>query len=96
MCIRDSIISWNLWQMDGLHLSVPGGKPQPAPEQLDLFSMFGAAEPQPPTVSCNCLLYTSLTSKYSGTEVKVDGEECTIVRQGDILAVVEDLSLIHI
>ena len=28
-----------------------------------------------------------LTSKYSGTEVKVDGEECTIVRQGDILAV---------
>ena len=23
----------------------------------------------------------------SGTEVKVDGEECTIVRQGDILAV---------
>ena len=31
-----------------------------------------------------------ITSKYSGTEVKVDGEECTIVRQGDILAVVED------
>ena len=47
-----TIISWNLWQMDGLHLSVPGGKPQPETEQLDLFSMFGAAEPQPPTVSC--------------------------------------------
>lgn len=31
-----------------------------------------------------------LTSKYSGTEVKVDGEECTIVRQSDILAIVED------
>ena len=31
-----------------------------------------------------------ITSKYSGTEVKVDGEECTIVRQSDILAVVED------
>lgn len=30
-----------------------------------------------------------LISKYSGTEVKVDGEECTIVRQSDILAVVE-------
>ena len=28
-------------------------------------------------------------SKYSGTEVKVDGEEYTIVRQGDILAIVE-------
>ena len=31
-----------------------------------------------------------ITGKYSGTEVKVDGEECTIVRQADILAVVED------
>ena len=30
-----------------------------------------------------------LTSKYSGPEVKVDGEECTIVRQNDILAIVE-------
>ena len=30
-----------------------------------------------------------ITSKYSGTEVKVDGEEYTIVRQGDILAIVE-------
>ena len=47
-----TIISWNLWQMDGLRLSVPGGKPQPEAEQLDFFSMFGAAEPQPPTVSC--------------------------------------------
>ena len=31
-----------------------------------------------------------LTSKYSGTEVKVDGEEYNIVRQNDILAIVED------
>ena len=31
-----------------------------------------------------------LTSKYAGTEVKVDGEECTIVRQSDILAIVEE------
>ena len=30
-----------------------------------------------------------LISKYAGTEVKVDGEECTIVRQSDILAIVE-------
>ena len=30
-----------------------------------------------------------ITSKYSGTQVKVDGEEYTIVRQGDILAIVE-------
>ena len=30
-----------------------------------------------------------ITGKYAGTEVKVDGEECTIVRQTDILATVE-------
>lgn len=30
-----------------------------------------------------------LFSKYSGTEVKIDGEEYTILRQTDILAVVE-------
>ena len=30
-----------------------------------------------------------LTSKYSGTEVKLDGQEYTIVRQNDILAIVE-------
>ena len=30
-----------------------------------------------------------ITSKYSGTEVKIDAEELIIVRQNDILAVVE-------
>ena len=30
-----------------------------------------------------------ITSKYSWTEVTIDGEEYIIVRQGDILAVVE-------
>ena len=30
-----------------------------------------------------------IASKYSGTEVKVDGEEVLIVRQSDILAIVE-------
>ncbi len=30
-----------------------------------------------------------ITSKYSGTEVKLDGKEYTIVRQSDILAIVE-------
>ncbi len=30
-----------------------------------------------------------LTGKYSGTEVKIDGEEYTIVKQNDILAIVE-------
>jgi chaperonin GroES len=30
-----------------------------------------------------------LTSKYSGSEVKIDGNEFVIVRQSDILAIVE-------
>ncbi len=30
-----------------------------------------------------------ITSKYSGTEIKLDGEELIVVRQGDILAIVE-------
>lgn len=30
-----------------------------------------------------------LTSKYSGTEVKCDGQEYVIVKQSDILAIVE-------
>ena len=30
-----------------------------------------------------------ITSKYSGTEVKMDGQEYNIVRQADILAIVE-------
>ena len=30
-----------------------------------------------------------ITSKYSGTEVKYEGEEYIIVRQSDILAIVE-------
>ena len=34
---------------------------------------------------CDKVIY----SKYAGTEVKLDGEEYTIVRQSDILAVVE-------
>ena len=30
-----------------------------------------------------------LFGKYSGTEVKIDGEEYTIMREGDVLAVVD-------
>lgn len=30
-----------------------------------------------------------LISKYAGTEVKLDGEEYTIVRQSDVLAIVD-------
>ncbi len=30
-----------------------------------------------------------IVSKYAGTEVKIDGQDYTIVRQSDILAIVE-------
>ncbi len=30
-----------------------------------------------------------ITSKYAGTEIKIDGEELMVVKQNDILAVVE-------
>lgn len=30
-----------------------------------------------------------IAAKYSGTDIKIDGEEYTILRQSDILAVVE-------
>ena len=32
---------------------------------------------------------TVLVGKYSGTKVKIDDQELTIVKQGDILAIVE-------
>lgn len=47
-----NIIAWNVWQMDGLKRSIPGGKLHPDTEQLDLFSLAGAAEEQPLMVSC--------------------------------------------
>ena len=31
-----------------------------------------------------------VTSKYMGTEVKIDGEQLTIVKQSDVVAIVED------
>lgn len=33
---------------------------------------------------------TVLYGKYAGTEIKLDGEMCLIMRQSDILAIVED------
>ena len=31
-----------------------------------------------------------ITCKYMGTEVKIDGEQLTIVKQSDVVAIVED------
>ena len=41
------------------------------------------------TVKVGDKVITSKYSKYAGTEVKLDGQEVIIVRQNDILAVVE-------
>ena len=31
-----------------------------------------------------------ITSKYMGTEVKIEGEQLTLVKQSDVVAIVED------
>ena len=36
-----------------------------------------------------------ITSKYMGTEVKIDGEQLTIVKQSDVVAIVERLRLVQ-
>ena len=36
-----------------------------------------------------------IAAKYSGTDIKIDGEEYTILHQSDILAVVENLEVIY-
>ena len=51
--------------------------------------LSGSAKEKPQVAEVIAVGDKVLTSKYSGTEVKVDGEECTIVRQSDILAIVE-------
>src|SRR5678815_5809295 len=37
-----------------------------------------------------------LFGKYSGTEVKVDGDDLVVMREEDVMAIIEGLSLIHI
>ncbi len=44
-----NIISWNLWQMDGLSDTVPVGIPEDSCHQMTLF---GGDEQEPPSVDC--------------------------------------------
>ena len=44
-----NIISWNLWQMDGLSDTVPVGIPEGSCQQMTLF---GGDEQEPPSVDC--------------------------------------------
>lgn len=54
-----NIISWNLWQMDGLTDTVPLGIPQPEFEQPSLFDLFDTVEEEKdePKKSPKCKIY---------------------------------------
>ena len=59
---------------------------QEKPEMSEVVSVGQGTEENPMTVKAGD---TVIISKYSGTEVKLDGEEYTITSVKDILAVVE-------
>ena len=66
------------------------GQAQEKPQQAEVIAvgpggMVDGKEVKMEVVVGNKVIY----SKYAGTEVKLDGEEYIIVRQNDILAVVE-------
>lgn len=44
-----NIISWNLWQMDGLQDTVPLGKPQETYHQTTMFELLGMTQNKPRT-----------------------------------------------
>ena len=66
------------------------GQAQEKPQQAEVIAvgpggMVDGKEVKMEVVVGNKVIY----SKYAGTEVKLDGEEYIIVKQNDILAVVE-------
>lgn len=66
------------------------GQAQEKPQQAEVVAVGpgGKVDGKEVTMSVKCgdvVIY----SKYAGTEVKLDGEEYVIVKQNDILAVVE-------
>ena len=46
-----NVISWNLWQMDGLKNVIPFGKAIPETEQITMDDLFGT-NPEPPATPC--------------------------------------------
>ena len=66
------------------------GQAQEKPQQAEVIAvgpggMVDGKEVKMEVVVGNKVIY----SKYAGTEVKLDGEEYIIVKQNDILAIVE-------
>lgn len=52
-----NIIAWNIWQMDGLTDTVPGGKIEDPYEQLTIFDMLEPEEPKPIKPEQQCKIY---------------------------------------
>lgn len=58
-----NVISWNLWQMDGLNNTVPFGKPYEKYRQTNLFDSFGSLDSaEPESVSCKIFDWRSGSS----------------------------------
>ena len=61
------------------------GQAQEKPQQAEVIAVVEGKEVKMEVAVGNKVIY----SKYAGTEVKLDGEEYIIVKQSDILAIVE-------
>ena len=62
------------------------GKAQEKPQEAEVIAVGpGTEEVKMEVKAGDKVIY----SKYAGTEVKLDGEEYIVVKQGDILAIVE-------
>lgn len=48
--IISKIVSWNIWQMDGIHGNIPYGKPNEKNEQINLLELYNVI---PNEINCN-------------------------------------------
>jgi len=66
------------------------GKAQEKPQIAEILAVGPGGEIDGKDVKMNVKVGDKvIISKYSGTEIKYNGEEMIIVKQGDILAIVE-------
>lgn len=59
-----NIITWNIWQMDGLKDTVPIGKPYEENHQVTLFEWMGIEEEKPKAIPCRIYNWRSNESMY--------------------------------
>jgi chaperonin GroES len=73
----------------GIGLAAPMAAPAPAPK-AEVVAVGPGAVVDGKKIEMEVVVGDKVIySKYAGTEVKLDGEEYIVVKQGDILAVVE-------